>query len=413
MLIQCPFCRTQARIPESKEGAKVRCGECEKVYTARAPGQRRSSGTSGLSIGIFVGAGILLAIVFFFINRNKPTAVAPVVAAEEPEPEPVVDSTGWDSEPVRVVREIYTAAELRDTGRLRNALHLERIHGAGEGAAAFSTLGVAGVEGLLIATIASLTEGADEDLVILWKPFDGEVMEENDEEATVRVKVQGRDAATSLETRTMEFKLARDPGGGGRLKVWSWERYFTPAELAAMRRNKAKEVQKVTLSDGSVVFESKPRPLGHLDDTPDDLRKKIDAEYERMLDFELRPTENAAAKRELEAIGRPAIPILLTGLYEIPLETDEHAMKVNLINQALEEITGNYTGWKPMVAEGSGAGTTNERRESAIKQWFAWWLRKGHRFEKKKEQKDLLEDLIVPTERDLRQMERDKSSSGG
>ena len=35
------------------------------------------------------------------------------------------------------------------------------------------------------------------------------------------------------------------------------------------------QYEKVTLSDGSVVYESEPRALEHLDDTPQDVRDKI------------------------------------------------------------------------------------------------------------------------------------------
>ena len=105
MIIQCPFCRSESRIPSDKEGAKVRCGECSKVYTARPPGARRSTGTSGLTIGIFVGAAVLMAIFMILINRYKPESVVPEVAAVETvEEEPIVDSVGWDSELVRTVR---------------------------------------------------------------------------------------------------------------------------------------------------------------------------------------------------------------------------------------------------------------------------------------------------------------------
>jgi predicted Zn finger-like uncharacterized protein len=417
MLIRCPFCRTEAEIPADKEGAKVRCGECDKVYTARPPGARRSSGgTSGLTIGIFVGAGILIAVVFFFINRNKPVGVAPMVVAEEAVEPEAVDLSGWDSEIVRVVRDVYDAAAEGNTERLRGMLHLERLHAAaaaeGEPPAAWSSLSLVEKEEVLSGAAERLTAGED-DVVAQWDPFDGTVLSENDAQATVHVRVKGRDAATSIETRTMEFSLARDPGASNRWKVWKWERWYSPEELAAAKRRRVKQYEKVTLTDGSVVYEAEPRPLGHLDDTPAELRRRIDGAYAQLIDFELRPTENAAALRELEEIGRPAIPILLTGLFEIPLETDEQAMKVNLINQCLEGITGQYTGWKPQVAEGSGTGTTNERRESAIKQWFAWWFRKGHRFEEKDEQPDLLDDLITPTERDLRQLRQDEASAGG
>jgi predicted Zn finger-like uncharacterized protein len=417
MIIQCPFCRAESRIPSDKEGAKVRCGECSKVYTARPPGARRSTSTSGITIGIFVGAGVLIAIGFLIINRYKPPSVVPEVqAVEEVDDAPLVDSVGWDSELVRTVRDVYQGAFDQDRNRLRPLLHLEQIHFDSGATADFTTLTTAQIESLFDGTMHQLVEGLDgedDDVVAEWKPFDGEVVEEEDTRAVVRVKVQGRDGERAIESRTMEFQLARDIRAGDRWKVVSWQRWFSPEELAAMKRRRAREYEKVTLSDGSVVYEADPRPLEHLDDTPMELRAEIDAAFARMIDFELRPPENAAAKRELEAIGRPAIPILLTGLYEIPLETDEQAMKVNLINQCLEEITGFYTGWKPQVAQGSGTGTTEERRQSAIKQWFAWWFRKGHRFEEKSEGGDLLDELITPTERDLRDMERNKASQGG
>jgi len=417
MIIECPFCHAEARIASDKEGAKVRCGECGKVYTARPPGARRSSSTSGITIGIFIGAGVLIAVVMFFINRMKPESAAPQqVAVEEPEPEPVVDSTGWDSELVRTVRNVYQGAFDRDRTLLRPLLHLEQIHFDSGETSDFTTLTQGQVETLFDRTMAQLVDGKgeeDTDVVAEWKPFDGEVVREEDTAAVVRVKVQGRTGDRAIETRTMEFRLERDIRAGDRWKVVAWERWFSPEELAAMKRRRARQYEKVTLSDGSVVYEAEPRALEHFDDTPPELRERIDAAFARMIDFDLRPPDNAAAKRELEEIGRPAIPILLTGLYEIPLETDEQAMKVNLINQCLEEITGFYTGWKPQVAQGSGTGTTDERRQSAIKQWFAWWFRKGHRFEEKGEQEDLLDELVTPTERDLRDMERNKASGGG
>ncbi|MFT5154301.1 MAG: putative Zn finger-like uncharacterized protein, partial [Planctomycetota bacterium] len=40
MIIQCPACSTQAKLPESKEGAKVRCSDCGRVYVARPLGTR-------------------------------------------------------------------------------------------------------------------------------------------------------------------------------------------------------------------------------------------------------------------------------------------------------------------------------------------------------------------------------------
>jgi hypothetical protein len=154
------------------------------------------------------------------------------------------------------------------------------------------------------------------------------------------------------------------------------------------------------------VFERTPEPLEHLEDTPPDVRARIDALYATMIDLDL-TKEGTRAQAELIEIGRPAIPILLTGLYEIPLETEDQAKQVNLIVIGLRSITGQYMGFKPMMMEGSGVGTTEERRQSAIKQWFAWWWRKQDKFTEK-ETTDGLEGLIELTEKEKRWLERNK-----
>ena len=75
--------------------------------------------------------------------------------------------------------------------------------------------------------------------------------------------------------------------------------------------------------------------------------------------------------------------------------------------QTLRRITGQYFGYKPQALQGSGLGTTEERRMSSIKQWFAWWYRKGARFEKKVVE-DGLEGLIELTEKEKRWLERNE-----
>lgn len=421
MNIHCPYCKAQARIPESKEGAKVRCGECGKVYTARRPGAGGGGGgVNGVQIGIGVGALILGAIVLFFVNKNDTGAAPPpVVVEEEPEPEEA-GSMGWDAESVKAVRAVYDSAYTFNKARLEKLIHPAELvayrmdQGAEDAPAiAFESMSTTEKDELLQSIIEELTDAEGEDSPAVWNPFDGEVVLEEDLFAVVRVKVSGREGDLALETRTMEWKLSREDDGSP-WRVWSWERWFSEQELKNARVKRQKEVTKVTLSDGSKVLHAEPRPLEHLPDTPEELRKEIDRLYAELIDLELPPRTNAKAKAALVEIGKPSLPILLTGMYEIPIETEEEAIQVNLINQCLEEITGNYTGYKPQVAEGSSAGTTLERRDSAIKQWFAWWLRKGERkFTEKVEGEDALEAIVEPTERDKRQMELDRTYNKG
>ncbi|HVS17618.1 MAG TPA: hypothetical protein VMT18_03375, partial [Planctomycetota bacterium] len=122
MLIECPFCHAQANLPASKEGSKVRCPECEKVYVAREHGKpRSSSGPNPLHI-VLGAVGVALALMLAFVlsrGSGEPKAVAQAAPKEAPPPAVRQDPTGWDSAPVRAVRAIYEAASPGNEAALR------------------------------------------------------------------------------------------------------------------------------------------------------------------------------------------------------------------------------------------------------------------------------------------------------
>lgn len=404
MQIQCPSCHARANLSEEHEGAKVRCAECGRVYVARPRGAKGSTsgGNSGLMIGGLVGAVLLIAVVFFVRSRGAPqqTQAAPVA----PPPVAKVDY-GWNSELVRAVVGLHEAAFAGDLTRIQPELHGARIWarehvdaaGAPDPAASpFEALPAHERVGELERWARALCEGADKELVADWLPYDGSVVEQTDEDAIVRLQVKPR--AGGIESRWVEWRLAKD---GSRYKAWSWQRWLSPDELKAEKRKKGYEV--VTLSDGSLVHERQPEPLGHLEDTPEPVRARIDQGIATMLDLEL-TKECARAQRELVEIGKPAIPILLTKFFEIPADSEENRIRCNMIDQALQRITGQHFGYAPGEA-GSAAGTTEERRQSSIKQWFAWWYKNQKRFETKKTT-DALEGLIQLDEKEQRWLER-------
>ncbi len=417
MLIECPYCHARAKLPDSKEGAKVRCGECNRVYVAREPG-RRGAGASKSNTGLLIGIGVaIVAAVLLLVvtsTDSNPTPVAvdkPDVARSAPA---AVDLVGWDSEALKTVRAIHEAAYGYDEGRIRANLHpaklWEKVRADApedsplHHATSFSAVSREERDDLLDGAVEELVRGEARELVGEWRPYDGSVIEEADGVATVRVAVTSRDEARAGEARSVDWKLALD---GDRWKAFAWERYIAPGEIKTKHRG-PRGVEKVTLSDGSVVYERQPEPLAHLEDTPPDVRKRIDAAYATMIDLNL-TREAGAAKRDLVAIGKPAIPKLLTGLFEIPLETEDQAKQVNQIVQALREITGNNFGFEPMLLVGSAVGTTEERRTSAIRQWFAWWYKYADRFEEK-EEVDALDGLLEPkNEKERRFLEREEA----
>ncbi len=427
MNIQCPSCRTVARIPSSKEGARVRCPNCDHLYVARPPGSR----ATGVNPSLFIAGAAIVAVlaVLFFATRSKPQAreVAAQDPAEEVAPpvaEEPLDDGSWNSPPVQAVARAFQLVADFDEEALARKLDGEAVFAwlaAGgppipEGAPDADVPRVPAVEPVdwdaleafeqeeaVQALAHEVVHMTGDHALSSWRPYDGRVESREDGAAVVHLDVTATANERAGEKRTLAVRVVQD---GKDWRLASWERVYTLSELSMMKRVAARKYEKVELTDGSRVYESEPEPLPHLDDTPPELRDRIDALCAQLIDLELRPKENSQAKQELVAIGKPALPALLTKMYETPIETEDDAIKLNLVNQALEEITGFYTGYKPQVREGSGTGTSAERRESAIRQWFAWWHRKGKRFEQA-EWEDALEDFIEPTERDLRQMEKD------
>ena len=167
--------------------------------------------------------------------------------------------------------------------------------------------------------------------------------------------------------------MRKIPSFRGEWKPWSWTEWLPEA---GKRRDRGYEI--VELSDGSRVVEREPEPLEHLDDTPQELRDQLDELLATMLDLEL-TSEASRASREVIGIGKPAIPLLLTHLYENGLHSRDDSIRANIAISALREITGEYYGYQPQSLVGA-LGTTEERRQSSIRQWFAWWYRKADTF---------------------------------
>ena len=427
MLIECPFCHTQVKFPDDKEGSKLRCPECSKIYVARPYGARKKSEFNPLPLVLGAGVVLVLTLIWFFVKDREPEAVAKVPEVEEaPLPaQPPLDTSGWDSLPVVTIRDLYESALAYNESKVMrqldgnklvdfvNAKALEADPDA-EPPTAFAQRNATEKDDFLRRVAADLMDENWEDSPAQWKPFDGRVVEFDGSDALVHIDLAQRTenkAGEAVVSRTMAWKLTLVSDAGQDVwKAWSWERYVSPEEARANRVKRELKYEKVTLSDGSELYQAEPEPLAHLADTPPELARQIDETFARLIDFELHPRENSQALRDVIAFGRPALPVLLTGLYSTKIVDDETAAKVNLIDQALKGITGDDMGYKPHT----GLGVSEERRNAAVKAWFAWWWRKGEkRFTERPESVDALDTMIEPTERDKRQIEADKRKAGG
>ena len=400
MMIQCPACKAQATLPESKEGAKVRCAECSRVYVARPLGARakKEDPTKYFVIG---GVVLVIALVIMWVNSQPETEIV-VVEEAPPKPEVVeAPSNGWDATMVKLAREFHELVldpSSAESGllvrldpeyvyRLQNQVEPEEPaedEPPSEAATDYepgplqpeavewAALGQTEQQTVMFDAVADLFTGDSHELVADWKPYDGWVVSETDTVAVVRLKVSSRDHPEEAD-RHIEWRFVKR---GLKWKAWYWQRWYSPEELAAQRRARTKKTTKKTLSDGSLVIEGEKRVLGHLEDTPQELRDEIDRLIGDLTDIDARPRIYTEAQKALFAIGRPAVPPLLSQLAELPLETDEDAMRLQRVHLMLGDLTGYLTTFDVHDAMGG----SKERRESGLLQWFGWYDRKWKKY---------------------------------
>ncbi len=347
MLTECPRCQVQIRVEGGLRAARLVCPGCGGAFRLSAPRASRS----GLALGL--AAAALAGVALTLIVRSSRAQAEEPLRAPEPEAPALAaapqEDAGWAGAAVQAAVRVHEAAAARDADALR------------------ALLAPAAAEGAL----ALLLAGEDAYAPARWRPFDGALVERDEGRALVRLACAPRAAQElppeeRMAKRWLEWELARDARGGWRARAW--RRWVSPEEeRAAAPRNAL-----VVLSDGSRVVERPGERLGHLEETPPELRARIDALLVTMNDLDL-TVEGDRAQAALVAIGRAAIPPLLSALHESPLESTDDAIRCNRIDQCLRAITGETFGFRPQIFEGSSLGTTAERRDSAIRQWFAWW----------------------------------------
>jgi predicted Zn finger-like uncharacterized protein len=412
MIIECPSCGARAKLPDSKAGAKVRCSECERVYLARPVGTRGPTKSRSSAMPITIGAVVVVLIVALIAINNRGSSKRPAPAPTETEevarePEPL---TGWDAPVVKFAREVHATAAAGDELDLQRMLAEDRVWARIQAAetgeevdpAAYQNLDGATRMAFVDGVLKQLTSDDPENLVGAWVPFSGEVLEETDKTASVRLTLRPEDA-TDTGQRNIDWKLVKEKGNW---RAWSWERYISPEELAAMNRRISPSKAKKTLSDGSVVYEAETTTVDWMPETTPEERQHIEGLIAQMVDYTTRPAPRTEAQDELRAIGKPAVPGLLNKFKELDDAGWDDLDAVSAgqaLHMTLMDITGYVTTFNPHEAMGG----TDERRESGVRQWFYWYARKFDRFQGKEEETDLLEEDWKPTN-EAEQREYDK-----
>ena len=416
MLIQCTSCGTRAKIPQSKEGAKVKCPNCGHVYVARPVGARgrREKKDDPTKFVIIGGAVVAAALVGIMASRSGGEEPAPQPAKEvaTEEKAPREDLTSWDGTLQKLVRQLHTAAGAGNQGRLLAGLDARGAYEfwplapktptppkpAADGAKpAADEAETSRAEWLALTEIERVefsnsmveraTGRAENDAVALWQPYDGRVedLDELEGTATVIMTSQCTDSSLDLPDRATEWRL-RGKVVGDRVMDWKWiwvGRWYSDAERDRLGRGARKRPAKKTLSDGSVVYESTIRAIPFDVEVSAEARERINALVDAIADPDLTGRALTKARDGILAEGKNAIPALLTGMSTIVTKggsltefTPDDGASLQLIHESLRDITGFETTFEANVA----LGATRERIESGVKQWFAWYDKKYKRF---------------------------------
>ncbi len=381
MIITCPSCKAQAQIPDNKEGAKVRCGECDRVYKALSGGRRAAtSKDKDLTLYFIPGGAALVLLLLFLVVRGS--GKEKVIEVEEPKKVFVKKETpkGWKAPAVQEAVKLHKMAFEQNRLLLRAQLHggllLEKNPlKEGQTVADFKVLTSTQQTEVLDAAVADIMDGG---LVVEWDPFDGHVVPPEswatnmpEDTVVVRLDVAPRDKEAGLDNRHVEWHFIKT---GVAFKAYGWQPWVDPEEKKKVA--KTRKFTQTTLSDGSQVVEGVIRDIPYMEETPQELQDQVEALIDELIDPESRPFK---VRKALEEIGKPAIPGLLTRMANIPFEPGENAIALNLIHLTLGDITGHIATFR--VSELMGA--TKERQESGLKQWFGWYDRKFKRFTKR------------------------------
>lgn len=136
---------------------------------------------------------------------------------------------------------------------------------------------------------------------------------------------------------------------------------------------KAKEVERVIHGQKVKVMESEIVPLGHLEDTPEPLRNEIDDQIAKLVAMDAPGGQAMRSRLRLKEIGRPAIPRLLNKFYEIKGDNKDEIEALGRLDRLLRDMTGVAFNYTTVTQVGQTAEFGKEERESALRQWYAWW----------------------------------------
>lgn len=127
--------------------------------------------------------------------------------------------------------------------------------------------------------------------------------------------------------------------------------------------------KKVKANQGEIV------PVPHLESTPPELRKRIDGLIAQVFTQSDSPKSGILAAKELEEIGKPAIPRILHSFYERPIKSQFEREACGMLVKTYNNMVGSGVPWFFDTDPKSAFGASDEDRKKLVKALFGnWWF---------------------------------------
>jgi predicted Zn finger-like uncharacterized protein len=397
--VSCPQCAAQYRVDEDMLDGQIECSECHRVFSAKANAGKRARGQDNTKTYVIFGiVGVFVVGTFIAMSGGSPPAPQPKVTA--PPKEVVTRSTHPRTAAVlkwgqamgtenRLVIQTHS-----DPAGLRKVLELAPGAADDEVFAAIKTHDATRFLRELEATSAMLTSD--------------EAMTAATGKAVLYVTPKADNDDWRKNTRgefEVEFQAT-----GDQIKVTNWTLTLRPARNPAKPEPKkgtfeaykdiAAPTEKTITDEAGTraVQESEPSAIPHWEKATPEMRAKADkivADIVRSADQDAPATLFNRAYMPVVGdmdLTKAVVPRLLNAMFENYGDVNANNLKLSQLNRALGNITGYAVNYS-VIGSGDPA-VDKKRRESCVRQWFAFWWRYSGDLSKFFDERENLEEPL-------------------
>ncbi len=410
--IYCPQCAAHYRIPETSLDSKVTCNECQRTFFAKTTAGKRPRAKDNSKVYLGFGIGALVIIVGLVMlssgGNEKPRQTNTVKT----------DTTTKLQREKELRRgqllkwaefagrgEMYGLGQYSDLPKLATALGMtSKVGDSGFDDEFTASLKANEVTRLLHEMIPASVDVSDSAVeanggegIVFLRSKPGDTVYDSKAGGSIVIDW----IYTSGSVRVSGFRIGTPPVVRGRRPGDVTATTFVPSADVAKP-----EVKVIDFAGEKIkVNESPPVPLGHMAETPAALQKEVDALVARLLtsaDSDMPAEANKArmAIARLQLPDRedrnPAIPRLLNALHDLYGDVMGNNQKILQVTRSLLDCTGMQFAYD-FRGEGDPQ-VVKAKRESVIRQWFAWWYRYAN--DTHQAAIDPVEDLDAPSSKE-------------